>query len=198
VTEQSELLLTMTRRLAAAGIPYMVTGSYGSAMNGFPRATNDIDIIIDPSREALERFIESFGDPYYVSRDAALSAFQRRSLFNVIDTSTGWKVDLIVRKTDPFGTSEFNRRRKVLFEGDEVDAISPEDSILSKLDWAKKGESDRQLRDAESVAVVNWRQLDLDYLRHWAVELGVQHELEMTLDRAAQLHGSSSLHPPSE
>jgi len=34
-------------------------------------------------------------------------AVQQRDMFNRIDTSTGWKVDLIVRKDRPFSVMEF-------------------------------------------------------------------------------------------
>jgi hypothetical protein len=41
------LLAAIGERLAAAGIPYMVTGSVASSFHGEPRATRDIDIVIE-------------------------------------------------------------------------------------------------------------------------------------------------------
>jgi hypothetical protein len=35
---------------------------------------------------------------YYVSREAALDAYGRESLFNVVDLASGWKIDFILPK----------------------------------------------------------------------------------------------------
>jgi hypothetical protein len=97
--------------LEAAGVPYMLTGSFASGYHGAPRASQDIDIVIAPSRASLDAFLSLLPeDRYYVSREAALDAFRRQSLFNVVDFASGWKVDLILRKGRPFSLTEFDRR----------------------------------------------------------------------------------------
>lgn len=100
---QADLLRRIAALLGAAGVPYMVTGSVASATHGTARATRDIDLVIDPDRESLLRFVRSLPESeYYVSEEAALEALRLRRPFNVIDLATGWKVDLIVRRTRPF------------------------------------------------------------------------------------------------
>jgi hypothetical protein len=69
---------------------------------------------------------------------------------------------------------EFNRRQPAMILGVAVSAVTPEDAMLSKLEWAKMGESERQFQDALGVAVVQIPGLDWDYLRRWAIELGVE------------------------
>ena len=59
--------------------------------------------------------------------------------------------------------------------------VSPEDTILSKLEWAKKGESERQLRDAAGVLLAQGARLDRSYLLRWAAELGVSDLLSRLL-----------------
>ena len=63
-----------------------------------------------------------------------------------------------------------------------VYVTSPEDIILSKLEWYRMGDevSDRQWRDILGVVKTKSSQLDLAYLRYGAGELGV----EDLLDRA--------------
>lgn len=175
---QKNFLQRIIIKLESAGIPYMISGSFGSSFYGKPRATNDIDLVISPTKKQLDNFIQSLGDDYYVSQEAASDAFLRRSMFNVIDIETGWKADLIILKNRPFSLEEFNRRRKSAVAGVTVDAVSPEDAILSKLEWAKISESDRQFQDALGVAVVQWNSLDKEYLRKWAQELEVEDLLE--------------------
>lgn len=183
--DQNEFLVEIVGKLSDAGVPYMIAGSYSSNIYGEPRATYDVDIVIEPTTEQIREFATRLEPQQYLDLNTARSAVARRTMFNVIDTSTGWKVDLIVRKDRPFSIEEFSRRRTVSFLGGEIWVVSPEDAILSKLEWAKKVESARQLRDAASVAAVQWTSLDFDYLRQWAAELGVSEELERILQDAA-------------
>ena len=163
----------------------MVAGSLASSVHGRPRATNDIDLVIDPTADQLSRFLSSLPRGWYVSTEAAHDALRKRSMFNVVDPSSGWKADLIVRKDRPFSLTEFNRRRKVRVFRRTADVATPEDVILSKLEWARDAGSERQYQDAVGVAVVRWDELDRPYLEKWARELGVEEHLARLLKEAA-------------
>ena len=177
--------------LEKAGIPFMVTGSYGSSHHGMPRTTNDLDVVIDPTAEQLETLCSLLADRFYISAQAARDALQHRFMFNVIDTAGGYKVDFIIRKDRPFSIEEFVRRRPALVHGRTVYVASPEDVILSKLEWSAQTRSERQVQDALNVAIVQWPQLDQGYLRRWASELGVSESLETILQQAGQASQSS-------
>lgn len=100
--------------LSSAQIPYMISGSVATSFHGQPRATKGADIVIAPTKEQLQNFIQSLGDEYYVSLDAATQALADNSMFNVIDRNSGWKADFIIRKGRPFSICEFERRCNVL------------------------------------------------------------------------------------
>jgi len=55
-------------------------------------------------------------------------------MFNVVDTATGWKVDLIIRQSRPFSGSEFERRRPIEYEGTHLWVATVEDLIIAKLE----------------------------------------------------------------
>lgn len=184
---QEEFLAELAGRLEAAGIPYMVTGSHASSYHGQPRATQDVDFVIDPSARQLDEFLSLLGDPYYVSPEAAREALRRRSLFNVILFAEGWKADLIVRKDRPFSAEEFRRRQAGQLHGRALPVASAEDVILSKLEWNRISPSERQVRDALNVAVAQWPALDRAYLRKWAADLGVTEALEELLRQGEEL-----------
>jgi hypothetical protein len=141
-----DTLSRVVTALDSAGVPHMLAGSFASTYHGEPRATQDIDIVVDPpSHEALDRFVASLSrDRFYVGDYRA--AFVRREAFNVIDMTTGWKVDLIVRRDRTYSRTEFERRQAAEIEDIPVCVATPEDTIWSKLEWAKLGESERQLR----------------------------------------------------
>jgi hypothetical protein len=90
----------------------MVTGSVASSFHGRPRATFDLDIVIDPTKQQLEDFLSRTGDDYYVSSAAAREAFEQRGMFNTVDYQTGIKADFILRKDRDFSCKEFERRRR--------------------------------------------------------------------------------------
>jgi hypothetical protein len=174
LTAEEDVLADVARRLAALGIPYMVTGSLASSLHGRPRTTHDVDIVIDPTAAALDGLVaELLAAGFYVDAGVAREALWTRRQFNAISAPTGFKVDLIVRKERPFSREEFRRREAVELGGASVSLASAEDTILSKLEWAKKGGSERQLADAAGVLAVKGPSLDRRYIERWARELGV-------------------------
>jgi hypothetical protein len=104
---------------------------------------------------------------------AQSEAIRRRGQFNIIDMATGWKADLIVRKLRPFSEEEFKRRVKVMMLGVEIAMATPEDVVLSKLEWSPKSGSKRQLRDVVGIILTCGGTLDKAYIDVWAATLGV-------------------------
>ena len=186
MTTQALFLRRMVEFLQRAQVPYMLAGSMGSSFHGEPRATNDIDFVIAPEADALNRFLDSLGESFYVSREAAMDALAGSSMFNVIDMEMGWKADFIIRKTRPFSLTEFHRRCEAQVLGIDVFVASPEDVILSKLEWMKDRDSELHFRDAFGVAVIQGASLDRDYLTHWSHELSVDALLNRLFDELAR------------
>ena len=185
-----DFLENLIEKLSEQNIPYMISGSVSSSFHGQPRATRDVDIVIAPTQKQVMDFVNSLGENYYVSLEAVRQALAHKSTFNVIDNQTGSKADFIIRKDRPFSRQEFRRRCTVKIRGIEVWVTSPEDTILSKLEWAKDSRSEQQFRDALGVAVVQWDRLDTDYLRDWAKELQVESSLKELLAQAEKLSES--------
>jgi hypothetical protein len=176
-----DVLLRVAGDLDTAGIPYMIGGSVASGLHSPARSTFDVDFIIDPTPPQLEHWLTLLGDRFYSSSDMALDALRQRSMFNIIDLTTGVKADLMIRKDHPWHIEEFRRRESRDLDGRLIYIASAEDIILSKLEWNKITPSERQLRDAQGVAVVQWPTLDREYMRKWAPQLGVTAELEEVL-----------------
>jgi polynucleotide 5'-kinase involved in rRNA processing len=149
-----EALQLVLDKLEGCGIDYMITGSFASNMHGVPRTTYDADIVIEIETGSLDEFIRSLGNEFYASREAAREAVSSRSMFNVIHLESGFKIDFITRKARAFSKEEFSRREKGAFLGGSRWFTTPEDVILTKLEWSKLGESERQFVDAVNVAKV--------------------------------------------
>jgi len=186
---QFALLAVIVGLLNDAGIPHMLAGSFASTFHGEPRMTRDIDLVIDPTADSISEFTASLDRGRFYVGDA-LAAFERRDMFNVVDSVTGWKVDLIVRKERPFSVEEFRRRIPVSIGGVATFVATAEDTVLTKLEWCEASGSQRQLADAIAVAAV--QDLDLAYLDRWSGELGVADLVTRVLDAAA----SDAVIPP--
>ncbi len=138
------------------------------------RATQDIDIVVDLNESLLACFLAKLPpDNYSVDADTAREALASRSPFNIIDLCTGWKADIVVRKLRPFSVEELRRASTANIHGVDARVASAEDTVLSKLEWAAMGESERQLRDVAGIIEVQAGSLDLAYVEKWATELGV-------------------------
>jgi hypothetical protein len=173
----TEVLESLRSALDSVGVSYMVTGSLASSVHGVPRATQDIDVVIEPSREQLSALMEYFGEPTYDSdKEDAFDALRRRTMFSVIDRRGIWKIDFIVRKERPFSRREFGRRQKVDILGVSLYAATPEDVLLAKLEWAKLGESERQIRDAAGIIQIQGEKLDIDYVERWVAALDIDEQ----------------------
>jgi len=174
VSPDEEALRRLVRILDQHGIPYMLTGSMATSYHGRPRATHDADIVIDPTDQQLELLVHDLSTDFYVDPAGARMALDQRRQFNAIETQHACKIDLIIRKDRPFSLEEFRRRQRVDLAFDQpVAIVTPEDAILSKLEWARKsGDSERQIRDAAGVLEIN-PALDRVYIERWASELGV-------------------------
>ncbi|MBX3158422.1 MAG: hypothetical protein KF773_20805 [Deltaproteobacteria bacterium] len=173
-TDLSVPLRAITDLLDRAAIPYMVVGSFAAMAHGVPRTTHDLDIVIDPSATSLDHFLREL-DPesFYVDADVARDAFRRRSMFNVIDMNTAWKVDLIVRKDRPFSIEELRRRTVARLADTDVATATAEDTIIAKLEWARASNSERQLADVAGILRVHAATLDLEYIERWVDHLGL-------------------------
>ena len=167
-----ELLATIIERLDRAGIPYMVSGSLASSYHGEPRATRDVDIVVEPEPDALSELVDDLqAAGFHVDREVAVDALNRRSQFNAIGPDAS-KVDFIIRRDRPFSRQEFSRRQPADLLGTVGFVTTAEDLVLAKLEWAAASGSDRQMADvAGIVAITNG--LDTAYIDRWAAELGV-------------------------
>jgi hypothetical protein len=173
-----EALQLLLSKLDECGIPYMITGSFASNIHGLPRATQDADVVIEVEQGTLERFLESLGPAFYRSMEAAMDALAREQMFNVVHLETGFKVDLIVRKSRPFSKMEFSRRQAAFYLGQNRWFATAEDTILAKLEWSKMADSERQFSDALNIAKLQKENLDRAYLEKWAKELDILDVLE--------------------
>jgi hypothetical protein len=176
------------------GVPYYIGGSIASSAYGVARATLDIDMASELKPQHVPSLVRMLESSYYIDPDTILEAIQGHSSFNLVHLDTMIKVDVFVIGDDPYPKQALRRRRKDTLEedrqGSEFYLASPEDIVLFKLDWYRKGGqvSERQWGDIVGVLKVQDKSLDREYLRHWASDLKLTDLLERAVrDAGIQL-----------
>ncbi|MFH0940086.1 MAG: hypothetical protein V1899_12525 [Planctomycetota bacterium] len=187
---QPELVRALVKALVDSGTEYMLTGSVVSSLQGEPRASHDIDVVVHLSSDHVKKLITAFpSEDFYVNEDAVREAVKRSAMFNIISLKEQEKLDFwMLRDDDAYDRSRFSRKHMVALMGTRANVSLPEDTILYKLRWAVlSGGSEKQFGDALRVYEVQFRNLDMAYLDHWAVPLGVTALLERIKKEANSL-----------
>lgn len=181
-----QVVLRVVRVLEELGVLYAIGGSLASSAHGVMRATMDADIVADLRPEHVQPFLAALSSDFYADEATIREAIYRRSSFNLIHYQTAFKVDIFIPKPRPFDRMQLARRTAVVMGTEPVYLISPEDTVLAKLEWYRLGGevSDRQWQDVIGVLTVQAEDLDLDYLRHSADQLGIRNLLERALAEA--------------
>ncbi len=157
-------------------LPYMIVGSWASGLHGRARATHDVDVVVQFSPQQLRRLSAELGEAFYVPSSVA-ERLEPGRIINVIHVETGFKVDVVPLRDRPFSREEFTRRITANVLGRARWFATPEDTVLTKLEWRKLGGGHRHFEDALGIVQVQGDALDWAYLRRWATKLGVMEAL---------------------
>jgi hypothetical protein len=172
--------------LDKARVPYMVVGSFASNLYGTGRATQDIDLVVSATPEQIRLLLSLLPtDKYYFDLNTALEASRRKDMFNILDMNSGWKIDIIFEKPSAYHQQAFERRTAAEIDRVPLFAATGEDTIISKLEWARLGESSRQIEDVAGILKVRGASIDRPYVDKWVEKLGLSSQWE----RARQLAG---------
>jgi len=167
-----ELLNYVCSQLDQNEIPYMISGSVAMSVYTVPRFTRDIDLVVVLHEHDADTLEAIFSNGFYFHRPSVDEEIRRKGFFNVIDDTSGYKIDFVIRKQEPFRHTEFARKRRDIVYGTEAWVVSVEDLILSKLIWIQDYQSGQQKIDIEHLVADN--ELDMIYVRDWITQLDLK------------------------
>jgi hypothetical protein len=165
-----------------------VGGSIASSAHGIPRASIDADVVAELLPAHAAPLAAALRRAYYVPEQRLEEAIASRASFNVIHLDSMVKVDVFVSRDRPFDRRALDRVRRAPLEGGgEIPVSSPEDTVLAKLEWFRRGGdvSERQWTDVIGLLRAGGHR-DEEYLLEGARELDVADLLRRALDEAGQ------------
>ena len=173
------------------GVRHVVGGSLASSLHGIPRATQDIDFVVDLRPADADVIVAELAPRFYVDEHAVKEAIRERTRFNAIHLETMFKAHVYVPAMDEVMETQLACGSAFVVDertGRTLVVSSAEDAILQKLRWYRLGEevSERQWKDALGVLRVQGGRLDREYLERTADRLRVRD----LLDQARRASGN--------
>jgi len=166
--------------LKAAHIDYLIGGAIAEWAWGEPRATQDIDIVINLPIGSVGKLSKALEKrdmlvPAEIILDRLLE--DRADIpINAIHIHSGLKADLYpVRSGDELRLSAFQRRQRIDY-GPPIGRVyvhSPEDLILYKLLYFNISQQPKHSRDIAAILRAKRDQMDFGYIEKWTTRLGL-------------------------
>ena len=179
---ETELLIDCLRRLEQSGIAYMLVGSMAGNYWGVPRSTHDIDFAIEYESTDVNRIVTAFEDQFFIQAISVQSGLRPPNQFNALDNRSALKVDFFRVAGDEYEFERFKRRLRISLFDQPAWIATAEDVLLHKLRWHTISPTDRQITDALGIVAVSGDSLDMDYLNHWALQIGVADLFKKIID----------------
>ncbi len=175
--------------LKAAKVEYLIGGAIAEWAWGEPRATQDIDLVINLPMQSVNKLSKELEKrdmlvPAEIILDNLLE--DRADIpINAIHMHSGLKADLyLVRAGDELRQSAFQRRQKIDY-GPPIGRVyvhSPEDLILYKLIYFSISKQSKHSRDIAAMFRATKSQIDIEYINEWASRLGLSSLWKELLD----------------
>lgn len=181
---QEEIIKKVVDMLDKNGIPYMLAGAIAVNYYGRPRLTHDVDLVIQLQLKDAERVAHLFEGEFYIALEGIIDAVEHGTMFNLIHSETGIKVDCWILKHKEYDKLSFARKRKETIFDQEMYISSPEDLVIAKLDWYKQSDTKKHYDDVVGIFQIQQGKLDIDYIRKWANRLSFSDILEDILNSA--------------
>lgn len=170
-TDQGVLLKDITLFLEKNKIPYMITGAWSVIFYGRPRASHDIDFVVEVNKKDLNSIVRSFKSlphDFLVQTELIKNAVLAKSMFNILHLPSVLKLDFWILGDDAFDKIRFLRRKKEKILDQYMYVATADDTILKKLLWYQESGVEKHLVDAAFVYQIQRKRLDEAYLRKWA------------------------------
>lgn len=167
----------------ALGVPFMIGGSLACTAWSVPRFTANADVVAALEEHHVAPLLGALENRWYADEAEIRDAITRRASFPLVRHRGMVEADVFVPPDEGLHQSKWSRVRHTDLDCDrELPITSPEDILLQKLDWYRRGgeSSAQQWLDVTTLLRIQKEHLDHAYLDGWAERM----ELSELLARA--------------
>jgi len=111
-------------------VRYIVIGGIASVLHGVPRATFDLDILIDPTDDNARRLLSALADAGFGT--AVMTNAQEILAHEITVFNDHLRIDVQTRTPGISFQDVWRRRKTVTYQGQDLFIVSKEDLIASK------------------------------------------------------------------
>jgi len=180
ILDITSFLKLILEALKASKVDYMIGGAIAEWAWGEPRATQDLDVVINLPIKSIGKFSKELEKrDMLVPADIILDtiAEDRADIpLNAIHMHSGLKADLyLMREGDALRQISFQRRTLIDY-GPPIGKVyvhSAEDLILYKLIYLGISEQPKHARDITAILKANRDKIDFEYIQEWVMQLGL-------------------------
>lgn len=162
-----EVVFKVVDILTRINIPYLITGAVAVVYYGEIRTTHDIDLVVEINENDIKTLVQNFEPDFFIDETSIQNAIQEKSMFNALHKDTNYKVDFWTLTNDEYSRQRFLRRVKVNILGKTMFLPTPEDLIITKLEWFRQSDIDKHYLDAVGIYRIQKENLDKNYITYW-------------------------------
>jgi hypothetical protein len=161
-----EIASAALKALAALEVPHMLVGGFSSNAYGIPRATRDVDIVVQMSNpRCIDAVAAHLGPPFELDTQATFEMLTGNVRHILAVKKLPFVVEFFELGDDAFQQDRFARRQSIHIPtlGLAVPLPTAEDVVVQKLRWGRP----KDVEDARDVLAVQRHEVDTAYIRKW-------------------------------
>ena len=168
-----EIAFAVVAALEAAGLDYMVVGSFATNCHAPVRSTKDADLVLSAPGGVVARTLRAMGPPYRLNPQLGFESVTGTTRYLLAVDGSDFAVECFLLSDDPHDRARFARRERFpIAGGPDAWVQTAEDVIVTKLRWAKEAGRGKDRDDVRNVLGFRAGELDTAYIERWAAEHG--------------------------
>ncbi len=167
-------VVRIIQALEAAGVPYLLAGSYSSNFYGVARSTMDADFVVQLGAHSVAAVRQQLGAEFEFDPQMSFETITGTSRYVLRAVRSQFKIELFLLSDEPHDQERFARRQELPYLGRLVFLPTAEDVVITKLRWSRAGKRHKDIDDVKNLIAVQRDRLDWSYVEHWCDQHGTR------------------------
>ncbi|MEO1209543.1 MAG: hypothetical protein AAFX78_08375 [Cyanobacteria bacterium J06638_20] len=179
IQDSIQLAVNLHQIFVTEDIPYYVTGGVAAIAYGESRTTQDLDVVLFIAREVIPSLATALEQAGFYVPGVEDVVTGRMTTRQVTQVNTISRADLVITDDNEYEQLKLGRRQSYqLTDETAIYLISPEDLVVSKLQWGQQNQSQKQWRDVLGILKAQQESLDYEEMHRWAATFDLVARLE--------------------